>query len=552
MSTDAAQDFNHLIGQTLDGRYAIESLLGYGGMGGVFKATHTGLHRPVAIKVLRSQGDASGEATKRFEREAYSASRLDHPNCARVHDFGTLESGDKYLVMELVEGFELQKLITAPWAPARAVELGVQILRGLAHAHAAGIVHRDLKPANVLVHDDESGRPVAKLVDFGIAKVLDGGVFDEKLTRTGVVFGTPSYMSPEQASGGKIDGRTDIYAAGLILYQVLAGHPPFQAESASELLRMHIIVPPPPLPESVPPALAHAVYRMLEKLPKDRFESAEAAAQALEQMQPTLQGLAAAAPGLAGSDATAAQSIATAASLGVGAAALPGSPESVATSAFTPAPGTALASASSGVSPAEEATAASLGAALGAGGVANFGATGATLSTSGLGASTGSGATPSMTSGSSTGAPTVSGPALGVQSGATMQPTTSTTSMVEAEPKRGRALPWIIAAFSGGVALTALLLSSKGEETSADASEADPSQSGAAAEAASAGEDADARALGGGGDAERAAAEASSPSESSRDAKKAQEKLERELEKVLELDTKKKPGKGKGKGKGKR
>src|SRR5690606_17837825 len=223
--------------KTLDGRYAVESLLGYGGMGGVFKATHTGLHRPVAIKVLRSQGDDGGEATQRFEREAYSASRLDHPNCARVHDFGTLAGGDKYLVMELVEGHELQKLIPLPWAPERALELATQILCALEHGHAHGIVHRDLKPANVIFHADAQRRPEDKLVDSGLAKVLDGGVFDKKLTRTGMVFGTPNYMSPEQASGGKVDGRTDIYAAGLILYQVLAGHPPFQAESASELLR---------------------------------------------------------------------------------------------------------------------------------------------------------------------------------------------------------------------------------------------------------------------------------------------------------------------------
>ncbi|NVB41998.1 protein kinase [Pseudenhygromyxa sp. WMMC2535] len=255
-------------------RYQVEASIGAGGMGAVFRARHTGLDRPVAIKVLHPEVGRDPGISKRFDREATAASRLDHPNCVRVTDFGTLEGGGKYLVMEFLEGEELTDQLTGAWPAGRAVALIDQVLLGLEHAHHFGIVHRDLKPENIYLTRDFRGDEVVKLVDFGIAKLLDGEGMHEKLTRAGVVFGTPRYMSPEQASGGKIDERTDLYAVGLILYELLAGRPPFVADETAQLLRMQILAPPPPLPESVPPALAKIVERLLAKSKAERYASA--------------------------------------------------------------------------------------------------------------------------------------------------------------------------------------------------------------------------------------------------------------------------------------
>jgi serine/threonine protein kinase len=280
-------DLEELIGSTIHGRYAVESLLGVGGMGAVFKGLHTGLQRGVAIKVLHPEIGRDPAVSKRFDREAQSASRLDHPNCVRVTDFGTTENGTKYLVMELLEGGELDGRLGQPWPPDRAVATIEQVLRGLEHAHYVGIVHRDLKPENIFVTKDFHGDEVIKIVDFGIAKLIDEQG-SEKLTRQGIVFGTPRYMAPEQAAGGKIDERTDLYAAGLILYELLAGHSPFQAEDAAQLLRMQIMAPPPPLPASVPAPLAKIVEKLIEKSKSDRFASAREVLDALAQIKPSL------------------------------------------------------------------------------------------------------------------------------------------------------------------------------------------------------------------------------------------------------------------------
>ncbi len=279
-----------LVGSTLQGRYRIDALLGMGGMGGVFRARHLGLAHDVAIKVLRSGMRSGHIAPARFEREARSASRLDHPNCVRVTDFGELEDGAKFLVMELLAGDELRSRLGAPWNPADAIDVGLQILDGLEHAHARGVVHRDLKPENVLLDVDHRGKQRVKLVDFGIAKLLEGEDESEpKLTRTGMMFGTPRYMSPEQAGGGKVDARTDLYAVGLLLYEMLAGRPPFEAEDVGAIMRMHVLTPPPDLPASVPPALVAVVMRLLAKSRADRFASATDTMAALERArtQPT-------------------------------------------------------------------------------------------------------------------------------------------------------------------------------------------------------------------------------------------------------------------------
>ncbi|MCA9709025.1 MAG: serine/threonine protein kinase, partial [Myxococcales bacterium] len=260
------------LGAVLDGKYRVDALLGEGGMGAVYRVHHVGLRRDLALKVLRPEITSHPDVAARFDREAWSAARLEHPNCLRVTDFGTTDGGLKYMVMELLRGRELSALLDGPLAPDRAVALTLQIVRGLEHAHGQGIVHRDIKPDNVFITVDHEGRELAKLVDFGIAKVLegDGGGASPKLTRAGMVFGTPRYMSPEQAAGGEIDHRTDLYSVGIMLYQMLAGTVPFATGDLVKVLRQQIIMPPPPLPEHVPAGLRGVVERLLEKDRDDR------------------------------------------------------------------------------------------------------------------------------------------------------------------------------------------------------------------------------------------------------------------------------------------
>lgn len=284
---DPAAAENPLLGQVLAGRYRLDRELGRGGMGAVFRAHHLALDRPVAVKVLHARLTSDPMVAKRFDREALAASKLDHPNCVQMLDAGTTEEGVKYLVMQLLEGRELADVLDGvPMPLPRALDLAGQMLRGLEHAHKRGLVHRDLKPENVFLTEDEDGREQVKLVDFGIVKLLAGSGSAEALTRAGLVFGTPRYMSPEQAAGGKIDERADLYAVGVILHEMIAGAPPFDADEAGILLRMHLIADPPPLPESVPAHLRAVVARLLEKSPGDRFASAREVRDALEAPAP--------------------------------------------------------------------------------------------------------------------------------------------------------------------------------------------------------------------------------------------------------------------------
>ena len=282
MSTSARRDeVEGLLGQVFDRRYRLDAILGVGGMGAVFKARHTGLGQDVAVKVLRPSVSGGRTATARFEREAKSTSRLDHPNVVRVTDFGELDDGARYLVMELLDGRELKQMVGRPWAPVEAVDVALGMLEGLEHAHLRGIVHRDLKPENVFLVHGRQGSGQVKIVDFGIAKIVEGEGAEENLTRTGMVFGTPRYMSPEQASGEPIDARSDLYAVGLILYELLSGAPPFAARESGQLLRMHMLQRPPPLPEGVESSLTAFVARLLEKSPAARYPDATQALDAL-------------------------------------------------------------------------------------------------------------------------------------------------------------------------------------------------------------------------------------------------------------------------------
>ncbi len=264
-----------MIGTVLAGRYRIDAQLGEGGMGVVYRGHHLHLKRDFAIKVLHADITRDPDIARRFEREAQSAARLEHRNCIQVTEFGSTDEGMRYMVMQLLEGIELHELIRGPLEPLRALDLFLQILAGLEHAHGRGVVHRDLKPQNVFVSRDGNGEEVLKLVDFGIAKLVSGEGAGEAMTRAGMVFGTPLYMSPEQCLGVEVDARSDLYSAGILLYLMLSGALPFVSDDPVAVIRMQVSQDPAPLPERVPEDLAKIVYRLLAKQREDRFPDAK-------------------------------------------------------------------------------------------------------------------------------------------------------------------------------------------------------------------------------------------------------------------------------------
>jgi len=277
-----------LLGQTLGGRYRISSLIGSGGMGAVYRAEHTQLQKTVALKVLNAQMAAHREAALRFEREAMVSARIQHPHVVSATDSGRLSDGSLYLVLEYVSGRSLRELLDAEGrlAPARAFAIGAQIADALGAAHRAEIVHRDLKPGNVMLLSQEGNPDFVKVLDFGLARVVGEAGPAEPLTRSGSVFGTPEYMSPEQARGEPVDHRADLYALGVILYELLAGRPPFQAPELVAVLIKHIQEPPPLLGADVPAAMADYVYSLLDKSPERRPADARQVARTLRRLAP--------------------------------------------------------------------------------------------------------------------------------------------------------------------------------------------------------------------------------------------------------------------------
>lgn len=269
------------IGTIVAGRYRILEKLAVGGMGIVYRAERLGLGRAVAIKFLRSHVLHDADARARFESEARAASRLSHPNCVAVIDCG-LDDDAPFIVMELVYGRTLRQILDAgPIAIPRALSLARQILAGLEHAHAHGVIHRDIKPDNILVRADGT-HEVAQITDFGLAKCSDAlGISHE------VLIGTPNYMSPEQTLGLRADARSDIYAVGIVLYELLAQRKPFRAAKMFDTLRMHREDPVPPFADvapdrAIPPAIERVVRRALAKNPALRPESAAAFSDALD------------------------------------------------------------------------------------------------------------------------------------------------------------------------------------------------------------------------------------------------------------------------------
>jgi serine/threonine protein kinase len=279
------------IGTVVGDRYRIVRRIGVGGMGAVYRAEHTMMRRDLAIKVLLPELGGKEEFARRFEREAESASRLDHPNIISVTDFGHTPDGSLFLVMEFLAGESLTRAISGgAMPPARALNIVRQILRGLDHAHGAGIVHRDLKPDNIMLVERDGQRDVVKILDFGIAKVTEPQSGREALTQAGVIFGTPEYLSPEQALGEAVDARADIYAAGVILYEMLAGRRPFESDDKVKIISMHLAHAPPRVRDvnpavDLPVPLEQAVLQALEKSREHRCASAAAFLQALDDAE---------------------------------------------------------------------------------------------------------------------------------------------------------------------------------------------------------------------------------------------------------------------------
>ncbi|MCC6338108.1 MAG: protein kinase [Myxococcales bacterium] len=268
-------------GEVIGGRFQVEALIGEGGMGEVYRAVHVYLKRPVALKTLQKKLLSDQEAWTRFQREAELVSRLESQHVVRVFDFGRLDDGQPFICMEFVEGEGLEAVLDrGPLEPSEAVTLLEQVAEGLSEAHALGIVHRDLKPPNIMLGRRRDGRKLAKILDFGIARVATSGQKLERLTATGMVVGTPAYLAPEQALGKDIDARTDIYALGCVAYEMLTGRPPFKADAIGALLLMHLNEVPRPLeafrPQLAPLAgLSEAVRKALEKDPARRWQAVE-------------------------------------------------------------------------------------------------------------------------------------------------------------------------------------------------------------------------------------------------------------------------------------
>ena len=270
-----------MLGSVLADRYRILRQLGQGGMGVVYEAEHVQLGKKVAIKLLLAKFADDPEAIARFQREALTVSQIGNPHIIDVVDIGVAPDGRSFVVLELLTGSDLGGVLTqtGPMKPQRAIAIMQQVLLGVGAAHARGIVHRDLKPDNVFLVQRGADVDFVKILDFGISKILDAVDAKVRLTSTGTVVGTPIYMAPEQALGGAIDHRADLYALGVMFYEMLAGRPPFDAPSYIALVTKHLHEAPPPLQQfrpDLPTWLIAVVHRALEKEPDHRFASADA------------------------------------------------------------------------------------------------------------------------------------------------------------------------------------------------------------------------------------------------------------------------------------
>jgi serine/threonine protein kinase len=269
------------VGDVIASKYRVDRILGTGGMGVVVAATHVRLQQPVALKFLLPAHVANPEAVERFAREARASAQLRNEHVCRVSDVDAFADGSPYIVMELLDGLDLASILkrTGPLPVATACNYALEACLGVAEAHALGIVHRDLKPANLFLTKRPDGRPLIKVLDFGIAKASSDRGFD--LTQTSVVLGSPGYMSPEQLrSSRQVDPRSDIWGIGVILYELVSGRPPFTGATITELALRIAMDPPPPL-HTTPPEFEAVVARCLAKEPDDRYADLARLARAL-------------------------------------------------------------------------------------------------------------------------------------------------------------------------------------------------------------------------------------------------------------------------------
>jgi len=284
------------VGQVVSGRYRIQQLLGEGGMGAVYLAEHTHMKKRVALKLLHPEMSQNAEVSARFEREAVAAAHIEHPNVAAATDFGKTDDGSFFLVLEYLEGTSLRDaMANGPLGAARSLRITRQIALALERAHAAGIVHRDLKPENVMLVRRNDEDDFVKVLDFGIAKVTDAQAaigeraagMNQALTRLGTIIGTPEYMAPEQALGEAVTAESDLYAVGVMLYEMLTGKHPFDPPDRATMLTFHIVAPVPTMrdraPEvDVPPAIEAVTRQLLEKERKNRPASGRALVEAID------------------------------------------------------------------------------------------------------------------------------------------------------------------------------------------------------------------------------------------------------------------------------
>src|SRR5579883_3062206 len=277
----------------LNGQFQILQKIGSGGMGAVYKALQPEMNRMVAVKILHPRLANRKDLVSRFRREARALSQLTHPNTVKVFLYGELDDGSLYIIMELLEGKNLNQTVRAdgPFSVERALPILIQVCGALDEAHRAGIIHRDLKPENIFLVQSGTLHDFPKVLDFGLAKVGErqmrpGSVI---LTQEGMVFGTPEFMSPEQAQGKPLTSASDIYSLAVILYEVLTGKLPYEAKSAMDYIQLHVTGKPVPLNSRVPgktfpPLLEQIIDRALAKRPEDRFVTAADFASAMQQV----------------------------------------------------------------------------------------------------------------------------------------------------------------------------------------------------------------------------------------------------------------------------
>jgi len=259
------------VGKVIDGRYEIQARIGEGGMGVVYKARQTSIDRVIALKMLNQQMAQDPTWVQRFYNEAKACSRLQHPNTIRMFDFGQTTDGRLFMTMEFLDGVALRTALqNGPMAPQRVVKILIQCCASLAEAHSIGIIHRDIKPDNVFLLNMAGSPDFVKLLDFSVAKLLEG---DRMSTQAGVVFGTPQYMSPEQGRGLPLDARSDLYALGILAFEMLTANVPYNDENPMTVIQMHIRAEVPPMPQTVPYSVQAIVRRAMEKDPARRYQS---------------------------------------------------------------------------------------------------------------------------------------------------------------------------------------------------------------------------------------------------------------------------------------